>query len=67
MTRPDYQQRVIDEQAELNTRLQKLIVFLEDSPVFDALSGYDKALMYAQREAMVKYNHCLVDRIARFG
>ncbi len=66
MSRPDHEQRAPDAQAQLSKRVQKLIDFIETRPEFGEMLDYDKQLMLAQREAMIKYNHCLVDRIARF-
>lgn len=60
-----FQQRVVDEKDELDTRLDKLRAFV-DSPLFDSLGMSDRAMMTAQAEVMSKYSRILGDRIAAF-
>ena len=61
----DYQQRVVDEQVELNTKIGKLLVFLGSSKFHD-LSIDEQARMQRQYSAMQKYSDVLAERITAF-
>lgn len=61
----DWQQRVIEEKAELKKKVDALIAF-QKSPAFDTLDGIDKQLMYAQCNVMLAYINVLNLRISRF-
>ena len=63
---PAYQQRVIDEEAELDDRLGKLREFMT-GPVFACLPTEEQALLLTQRQFMTSYAFVLGERIARFG
>lgn len=65
MTLQPHQQRVIDEQKELQARLEKLDVFI-DGEVFKTLDTIDQRLLNNQREHMANYNETLFERIERF-
>lgn len=60
-----YQQRVVDEREELDTRLGNLMVFIK-TPGFHALDGADRALLKEQAEVMAEYSRILTKRIGRF-
>ncbi|MBY4723992.1 MULTISPECIES: crAss001_48 related protein [Burkholderia] len=64
--RPDYQQRVIDEHAQLAERLEKLERFVA-SPKFAELHRCDRFLLSAQFGAMKQYERILQERIWRFA
>lgn len=50
---------------ELNERLSKLRIFtIEQNPVFSVLNMADKALLVAQRDAMLAYSTILLARFA---
>jgi hypothetical protein len=61
--RPAYQTRVIEEKAELDTKIQKLAAFLETAPPLE-----DRAaeLLSAQLGVMNEYSAILESRIALF-
>ena len=63
---PEYQQRVIDEKAELDERLAKLKVFLT-SKTFNLLPFHDRELLEYQSEVMEQLSLVLGKRIKRFG
>lgn len=60
-----HEQRVIEEQAELDARLEKLSKFL-DGETYQELDRVDQALLTAQAHAMQAVNVILCLRIARF-
>jgi hypothetical protein len=64
--RPDWQQRVIDEKAELDERIGKLCAFLR-SDAYRALPDTDRFLLDRQIGHMRDYAHILFMRVARFG
>ena len=57
---------VVQEQAELAEKLEKLSVFISASPHFTSLPDEDKTLLRRQREIMLEYHEVLGDRIGRF-
>jgi len=62
---PEYQQRVIDELAELQTKVNKLAAFVL-MPTFDNLASVDRHLLVTQLDAMRAYGNILALRINRF-
>jgi hypothetical protein len=64
--RPDWQQRVIDEKAELDARIGKLCDFF-GSGAYRDLGDIDRHLLGVQLSHMRDYAHILGMRIARFG
>jgi hypothetical protein len=64
--RPAYQQRAIDEKAELDERIGKLCAFLK-SDAYRALPHPDQHLLDRQLSHMRDYAHILFMRVARFG
>jgi hypothetical protein len=60
-----YQQRVIDEQVELDIKLSALSNFL-DAPMFDKLNQPEQNRMARQCYHMQRYNDILSDRIHEF-
>lgn len=66
-TIPPHQQRVIDEQRELDEKLANLGDFIDGSPVFAGLPVSEQMDLKSQRTVMQTYSCILSDRIARFG
>ncbi len=63
----DWQQRAIDEQAELDARGQKLFDFVaEDGGAFDRLEKDDRTMLVLQLGHMQAYNEALMLRISFF-
>lgn len=60
-----YEQRVIDEKSELDTKLEKLKVFI-DSDMFQKLGHIEKDLLIWQAQVMCEYSTILERRIAVF-
>jgi hypothetical protein len=60
-----HQQRVVDEKAELDERLGKLIAFF-GTPIFTGLVEEERERLAAQERAMGAYSRILADRIAAF-
>ena len=60
-----HEQRVVDEQVELERKLQKLNEFTKTS-TFELLATEDKTLLRMQLEVMRTYSSILGLRIARF-
>jgi hypothetical protein len=60
-----YQQRVVDEKAQLDDRLTKLNEFLA-SEKREGLPAAEAGRLVAQAEAMGTYSRILGDRIANF-
>lgn len=61
-----HQQRVVDEHDQVDERLEKLHVFIEDNPIFRGMNKMDQRLLVDQRHAMTVYRDILRMRIARF-
>lgn len=61
----EWQQRVVDEQADLAAKITKLEAFF-DTSTFEETRSPIKVLMREQHRHMVGYNSALVDRIAMF-
>lgn len=58
-------ERLVAEEQELDQKLEKLHVFIEDSPMYAALVPIDQRLLVDQRAAMTVYRDILRKRIAR--
>jgi hypothetical protein len=61
-----HQQRVVDELTELDTRITKLAVFINESPVYRALENAEKERLFKQIGHMTGYASVLRERIAAF-
>lgn len=61
----DYQQRVIDEKAELDERLAKLNAFI-DGPKWGTVPDAEQLRMLRQSRLMMGYSSVLGERIAAF-
>lgn len=61
-----HQQRVVDEKAELDERLEKLVAFTK-TPIFAGLDSAERNRLDKQAEAMTMYSYILFDRIAAFA
>ena len=68
---PDYlphQQRVLDEQRELQKKLEALTRFIDTRDgVFDSLSAVDRGHLHQQAFIMAAYVGILATRIAAFA
>lgn len=62
-----YQQRVIDEQSDLEEKITKLSKFIGTDYACSELDTFDLKLLSLQLSAMDKYNDILKLRISRFG
>lgn len=63
----DFQQRVVDEKAELDDKRDKLDVFIRTNPVFGKLPGAEAKRLVRQYRAMTAYSEILGERIAAFA
>lgn len=61
-----YQQRVVDEHAELDSKLYRLTAFCE-SAVYEQLHTVDRELLQAQLRLMTELCSVLASRIERFS
>ncbi len=61
----DWQQRVLQEKAELKTRTDALVAF-HQSGAYKALDPIDQQLLHAQLNIMLAYTNVLNLRISRF-
>ena len=62
---PDYEERVVAEKKELDTKLTRLVDFT-DSETFHNLESIDSELLMDQMKAMQNYTEVLCARIERF-
>ena len=60
----DFKTRLVEEQAQLEEKLDKLDAFLVSEKVKD-VDDVQKALLQVQATAMNTYNQCLKERIER--
>nr|UVX89040.1 MAG: hypothetical protein [Bacteriophage sp.] len=61
-----HQQRVVDEQTELEGKLKALREFIRLNRVFDTLPSEERTLLKTQMDLMSAYSNVLGLRIARF-
>lgn len=61
-----YQQRVVDEKAELDKKAAALSEFIGTSPLFPMLDSAEQGRMKEQNELMWQYSEVLGARIAAF-
>jgi hypothetical protein len=61
-----HEQRVFDESAELQGKLEKLQVFIDSSPIYQQLPADEAVLLSSQLAAMTAYNRILQARIMKF-
>ena len=61
----DYQKRVLEEQADLEGKIQRLDAFMV-SPAYSSIPAGDAHMLNKQYAAMRKYKDVLAERIARF-
>jgi hypothetical protein len=64
--RPEYQQRVLDEKAELDKKANKLSDFIGMSPLFESLDPAEQERLKVQNDIMWQYSEVLGARIAAF-
>lgn len=60
-----HQQRVVDEKAELDVKLEALRAFLRGS-LFETLNVSERSRLRKQAEIMNQYSQVLAQRIAHF-
>lgn len=60
----NFKERLIDEQAQLEEKLNKLNAFLMSDKV-EAIDDVQKELLQVQAIAMNTYNQCLKERLKR--
>ena len=60
-----YQERVVQEKTELDSKLSKLVEFI-DGPNFGAISTPERRRMLRQEDAMRIYSSILEERIRAF-
>jgi len=65
-TTQPHQQRVVDEKAELDERLAKLVAFTK-TPIFGGLDSAERDRLGQQAATMAMYSDILGDRIAAFA
>lgn len=61
-----HQQRVVEEKAALDIKLEALNDFIDENPIFQKLDIGEQGLLYAQTYAMRQYSDILGERIDRF-
>jgi hypothetical protein len=61
-----HQQRVVEEQKELETKTVALHKFILESPIFGKLASEEQERLKRQYSVMVEYNEILNERIAAF-
>ena len=60
----DFKTRLVEEQAQLEEKLNKLDAFLMSEKV-NSVDDVQKALLQVQATAMNTYNQCLKERLER--
>jgi hypothetical protein len=66
MTLQPYQQRVVEEKAELDTKAHALSLFIGHSPLFETLDSAEQERLKEQNDVMWQYSEILGARIAAF-
>lgn len=61
-----HQQRVVDEQKELDAKIDKLKAFIMESPIFQKLPDAERSRLNQQYDVMVVYSRILGARIEAF-
>ena len=61
-----HEQRVLDESAELHERINRLVAFVGENPIYQTLPHDEKRLLSQQLQAMQAYHGALKARIMRF-
>lgn len=61
-----HQQRVVDEKAELDEKIAKLRIFINENPAYLQLPQAEALLMHDQISAMARYSDVLGQRISIF-
>jgi len=65
ITMTDWQQRVVTEKVELDSKIEKLNLFIK-SDAFETLDRIEIELLWDQRALMVRYSEVLGKRIQLF-
>ncbi|QHA89566.1 crAss001_48 related protein [Serratia rhizosphaerae] len=61
-----HEQRVFDESAELQSKVEKLRAFIDSGSIYQQLPADEAILLSAQLAAMTAYNRILQARIMKF-
>lgn len=61
-----YQQRVLEEKAQVDERLEKLLAFIKGDE-FKGIDEHEKMLLRMQADSMWNYSYTLGARIKRFS
>ena len=61
-----HQQRVVDEKAELDAKLAKLLTFIMNNPTYKTLPAAEQHRLSQQSGFMQGYSNVLAERIAAF-
>jgi hypothetical protein len=61
-----HQQRIVDEKAQNDERLSKLVDFIKTNPVFDKLPDAERLRLTRQHRIMDELSNVLGERIAAF-
>ncbi len=64
-TMQDWQQRVVDEKADLDRKIERLLQFFQGA-AYQGLEQYDQSLLRNQHMHMSNYSQTLAARISRF-
>jgi len=67
VTLQPYQQRVVDEKAELDKKATALSEFIGNSPLFDTLDPAEQERLKVQNDIMWQYSEILGRRIEAFN
>lgn len=62
-----HEQRVVDEKADNDERMQKLGAFMDSNPLFGKLPAAEQERMARQHSLMFQLSIVLGERIAAFG
>lgn len=60
-----HQQRMIDEADTFKLKIQSLIIFIQQNPIYKGLESMDQSLLDFQLQAMQTYLRVLLLRIER--
>lgn len=62
----DHEQRVIDEKKELDEKINNLLKFIDENPMFKRLPEEEQHRLRLQSDLMIRYSGVLLDRINNF-
>lgn len=62
----EYQERVVEEKKELDSKLKRLMVFIR-GPIFQTIDAEEQERLTRQSKLMDMYSGVLAERISEFG